>query len=133
MKNLKLLRKSHHLSQSELSHLLHISQQSICKYESGHSEANETLLIKTADFFGTSVDYLLGLCDSPTHHDAMKKDASSGNTPEEAFHMNLYRNASKEQKQAVDILLRSCVPGSKPKLPNVSDASSDKGNDTPDS
>ena len=111
MKNLKALRTNHHLSQNELSHVLHISQQSICKYENGRSEANETLLIKTADFFGTSVDYLLGRCNllssdhSPTYNSCI--------THEEIFHLNLYRTASKEQKQAVDILLKSCVNSKK--------------------
>ena len=106
MKNLKILRTSHHLSQSDLSNLLHISQQSICKYENGYSEANETLLIKTADFFGTSVDYLLGRCNSSS-------DSISGNnsriTQEETFHLNLYRIASKEQQQAINILLKGCT------------------------
>lgn len=108
MKNLKHLRTSHNLSQSELSRMLHISQQSICKYESGHSEANETLLIKTASFFGTSVDYLLGLSDSPTDSSDHQKKSFSNHTPEETFHLNLYRNVSREQQQAVDTLLKGC-------------------------
>lgn len=98
MKNLKTLRINHHLSQNELSRLLHISQQSICKYESGHSEANETLLIKIADFFGISVDYLIGHNDLPI----------SNSTPEEVLHLNLYKAVSKEQQKAVDILLKGC-------------------------
>ena len=109
MKNLKLLRKSCHLSQKELSQFLHISQQSICKYENGCAEANETLLIRTADFFGTSVDYLLGLCDSPDNSDLKPSSYPfCQSSPEENFHLNLYRNASKEQKKAVDTLLKNC-------------------------
>lgn len=106
MKNLKYLRKSYHLSQTELSQQLHISQQSICKYESGHSEATATLLIKTADFFDTSVDFLLGLSDSPLKHN----HSSSCGSAEEAVHLNLYRLASEEQRRAVDTLLKSCLP-----------------------
>lgn len=109
MKNLKFLRKSCHLSQSELSRVLHISQQSICKYESGHSEATETLLIKTADFFGTSVDFLLGLSDSPLKYDTGYPHSPSFGSAEEAIHLNLYRHASEEQRRAVDTLLRSCL------------------------
>lgn len=107
MKNLKFLRKSHHLSQTELSRLLHISQQSICKYESGHSEATETLLIKTADFFDTSVDFLLGLSDSPLKYDT--DNPTSDSSAKEAIHLNLYRHASEEQRRAVDTLLKSCL------------------------
>ena len=109
MKNLKFLRKSRHLSQSELSRLLHISQQSICKYESGHSEATETLLIKTADFFDTSVDFLLGLSNSPLKCDTVRFPSSACISPEEAIHINLYRHASREQREAVDTLLKSCL------------------------
>lgn len=107
MKNLKFLRKSHHLSQTELSRLLHISQQSICKYEGGHSEATETLLIKTADFFDTSVDFLLGLSDSPLKYN--NSYSPSCGSAEEAIHLNLYRHASEEQRRAVDTLLKSCL------------------------
>jgi transcriptional regulator with XRE-family HTH domain len=110
MKNLIFLRKSRHLSQKELSCFLHISQQSICKYENGLSEANETLLIKTANFFGTSVDYLLGLCDSPSKAGLCNASEITGSStnPNEISHLNLYRNASREQQMAVDTLLKGC-------------------------
>lgn len=62
---LKELRKSKHLSQVKLSMDLHISQNSICRYETGKREADYATLIKIADYFDVSVDYLLGRTDNP--------------------------------------------------------------------
>lgn len=111
MKNLKFLRTMHHLSQSELSHILHVSQQSICKYESGHSEAGEALLIKTADFFGTSIDYLLGR-SSLSSNTSDNISLHNTYTLEEISHLSLYKIISKEQKKAINILLKGCITSS---------------------
>lgn len=60
MKNLKSLRLSKGLSQLKLAELFNISQQSIYKYENGLAEPDIDALIKLADYFETSVDYLIG-------------------------------------------------------------------------
>ena len=60
MKNLKSLRLSKGLSQLKLAELFNISQQSIYKYENGLAEPDIDTLIKLADYFETSVDYLIG-------------------------------------------------------------------------
>lgn len=60
MKNLKKLRQEKCFSQQKLADALHISQQSIYKYENGIAIPNLETLIKMADFFETSVDYLIG-------------------------------------------------------------------------
>jgi transcriptional regulator with XRE-family HTH domain len=58
--NLKLLRTEYGLSQQELADKLEINQQSINNYENRSTEPNIELLIKLADYFQTSVDYLIG-------------------------------------------------------------------------
>lgn len=60
MKNLKLLRKECGLSQEKLAKCFEMSQQTIYKYESGLSEPDIANLIRLADYFNTSVDYLIG-------------------------------------------------------------------------
>lgn len=60
MKNLRNLRKQHNLSQQKLADILHISQQSIYKYENDITSPDLDTLIKMADFFNTSVDYIIG-------------------------------------------------------------------------
>ncbi len=58
---LKYLREDINLNQSELAKLLNISRQSISNYENGARFPNDAqLLIKIAQFFDVSIDYLLG-------------------------------------------------------------------------
>ena len=60
MKNLKALRKNQNLSQSQVSSALGIPLTTYATYEQNKATPSENMLIKLADFFGCSVDYLLG-------------------------------------------------------------------------
>ena len=57
------LREDKDLSQKELSAILGMSQTGYSKYETGENDVPTAILIKLAKFYGTSVDYLLGLTD----------------------------------------------------------------------
>lgn len=63
MENLKVLRKQHGLSQQKLANILHISQQSIYKYENDITFPDIETLKQLADFFNTSIDYIVGYTD----------------------------------------------------------------------
>lgn len=56
----KNLRLRESLTQKELARELQIPQSTIAKYEKGQLEANYKNLIKIADFFNVTIDYLLG-------------------------------------------------------------------------
>lgn len=58
--NLKKFRKDNHVSQKTLSEHLGYGGTAIANYESGRNEPSIDDLIKIADFFGISMDYLLG-------------------------------------------------------------------------
>ena len=60
MERLKELRTSKNLTQTELAKVFGCNQTAIGKYERGELEPNFSLLIKLADFFKVSVDYLIG-------------------------------------------------------------------------
>ena len=62
---LKELRKSRGISQLKLAMDLNMNQNSISRYEKGEREADYAALIRLADYFGVSVDYLLGRTDNP--------------------------------------------------------------------
>lgn len=47
---------------------LNTTQNSISRYETGEREPGIAELIRIADFFGVSVDYLLGLTDNPNRN-----------------------------------------------------------------
>lgn len=59
-KTLKELRLSKKLNQSDLAKLLNIDRTTYGKYETGDSSPDYDKLLKLADFFGVSTDYLLG-------------------------------------------------------------------------
>lgn len=63
---LKELRKQRGISQLKLAMDLAMNQNSISRYESGAREADYATLIKLADYFNVSIDYLLGRTDNPT-------------------------------------------------------------------
>lgn len=56
---LKQLRKERKISQLQLAFELNVSQNTISRYETGEREPGIAELIKMADFFNVSVDYLL--------------------------------------------------------------------------
>ncbi len=54
------LRKEKGLSQKEAAEQLGISQALLSHYEKGIRECSQSFLLKTADFYGVTCDYLLG-------------------------------------------------------------------------
>ena len=62
---LKELREKYGISQLKLAMDLNMNQNSISRYETGAREADYKTLIALADYFNTSVDYLLEHTDNP--------------------------------------------------------------------
>lgn len=62
---LKEVRKKKNISQLKLAMDLDMNQNSISRYETGEREADYATLIRFADYFGVSIDYLLGRTDNP--------------------------------------------------------------------
>lgn len=59
------LRKDADLTQDDLADILKINKHSISSYERNKSEPPDALKIAIARYFNVSVDYLLGLTDTP--------------------------------------------------------------------
>ncbi len=62
---LKELRKAKGISQLKLAMDLNMNQNAISRYENGVRQADYETLIKFADYFKVSIDYLLGRTDNP--------------------------------------------------------------------
>lgn len=62
---LKELRKSRGISQLKLALDLNMNQNTISRYETGVHQADYATLIKIADYFNVSLDYLLERTDNP--------------------------------------------------------------------
>lgn len=60
---MKDLRKSRALKQEEVAELSGIGYMSYRRYETGRREPTASILWKLADFYGVSVDYLIGRSD----------------------------------------------------------------------
>ncbi|MGY3777872.1 helix-turn-helix domain-containing protein [Isobaculum melis] len=57
------LREDLDLNQGQLAKLLNISQTTYSRYETGNLDIPSQSLIKLAQYYSTSVDYLLNLTD----------------------------------------------------------------------
>ena len=64
-KNLRALREDRDLRQKELAAVLNVSQNTYSQYENGVIALTAEVLIKLADYYGVSVDYLLDQTDNP--------------------------------------------------------------------
>ncbi|QIB26281.1 helix-turn-helix domain-containing protein [Caloranaerobacter azorensis] len=60
---IKRLRKDNNLTQDELANKLNISRSTIGMIETNKREPSNELLVKIANFFNVSIDYLLGRTD----------------------------------------------------------------------
>ncbi|MBQ8134430.1 MAG: helix-turn-helix transcriptional regulator [Clostridia bacterium] len=104
VKNLRLLRTKNNISQQQLAEIIGVTQQSINKYENHKIEPDIQTLIKLAEYFNTSVDYLIGHTD--IDH-VIETVVSYDLNREEAILIEYYRRLSKKQKHAVSILAES--------------------------
>lgn len=58
------LRIDSDLSQKKLGEILHISQRSYSHYETGSRNIPIEMLIRLADYYDTTIDYLVGRTDN---------------------------------------------------------------------
>lgn len=63
---LKQLRKTHNLTQTELGSRVGLSKAVVSKYENGLGYPTFDVLIRIANYFGVTTDYLLGVSKGKT-------------------------------------------------------------------
>lgn len=64
MNRLKLLREERGLFQKDIATLLNVSIPAVNQYESGKRDMSTETVVKLAEYFGVSTDYLLGKSDN---------------------------------------------------------------------
>ena len=64
----KELRKKNYLTQEALAKVLGVRQDAISSYERGKNYPEVRNLLILADYFGVSLDYLMGRTDDPEVH-----------------------------------------------------------------
>ena len=100
IKNLKALRNELKISQQQLADEIGVSQQSVNKYENQAVEPDIAVLIKIADYFCVSLDYLVGRTAAPDF-------AVSTVTKEEKAILAKYRVLNKKEKDIIQLLIEN--------------------------
>lgn len=118
--NIRLLRENYPISQLEFAKLLNISNSALSQYESGNRMPNDEIKLKIADFFGVSVDFLLG-----RENLKIERNDPKNNTIIDEIE-NLSPASKEELKKYIQLLkLKDTMDKSKdemssPLMPNVS-------------
>jgi len=63
-KRIRELREDCDMTQKQVAQMLGMSQTGYSKYETGENDIPTSVLIKLADFYHTTTDYLLGRTDT---------------------------------------------------------------------
>ena len=63
--HIRSLREDRDISQKEIAAILGMSQTGYSKYETGENDIPTQILIKLAEYYNTTTDYLLGRTDEP--------------------------------------------------------------------
>lgn len=104
MNNLKKLREKKNITQTRLSVEIEVSQEIISHYEIGESKPNIDNLIKIADFFHCSTDYLLNRTDNPV----MANDIDTNNAETNEL-IYKYNSLSAENKMNLNKYLEFLI------------------------
>ena len=103
VKNLRKLRISRGISQQQLADVMGTSQQSVNKYENHNVEPDISSLIKLADYFETSVDYLIGHIFSFDPHTTEDIEPTS----QELTLIQDYRRLSKDEQNSIQLIIKN--------------------------
>lgn len=99
LENLKLLRKQYKLSQKTLGEKIGMSQQSINGYENDNIEPDISTLIKIANLFETSIDYIVG---NTTIRNRIEEVKEYSLNQSELLHMENYRKLPINTRKIID-------------------------------
>lgn len=102
VKNLRLLREESGLSQQKLADMLNISQQAIFKYEKTSNEPDISTLIRLAEIFEVTVDYLIGNSEIKERN---TKRSAVMLTESETEHISRWRILPKSIQDNLDALI----------------------------
>lgn len=105
--NLRLLREEAGVSQKHLAEVIGVSQQSINKYENHNIEPDIETLIRIADFFETSVDYLIG---HTTVRRKIENVTAYELNEEESHVMEQFRRLSPKQRGCIMVVMEGYFP-----------------------
>jgi transcriptional regulator with XRE-family HTH domain len=97
LNKIRELRKEKNMTQADLAKVLKVSSRTIGFYETGDRDPDTETLGKLADYFATSIDYLLGRSD-------IRQSANYFNSSDMVFDMKYKYNEDlpKEAKDEIE-------------------------------
>ena len=104
IKNLRLLREKHGVSQQKLAEAIGLTQQSINKYENHKIEPDIATLMLIADFFHTSVDFLIGHSEAQAEREGVPVYRLNA---DEVKLINQYRQLSLKEKDSIHLVMEN--------------------------
>ena len=106
-KRLYELRETANLKQTELAEKVALRSSAISKYEKGLTQPSMDTLIKFAELFHVSTDYLLGISSIPNPY------TTENFTPKEADIILRFRRLSKENQIRIDERINTMLDNQK--------------------
>ena len=97
--NLKQIRNSKNLLQTKVAMDLSITQETVSSYETGRVLPSSDMLIRLADYYNTSVDYLLGRTKYDMPIDRIKPNNISD---KDFVILNKINNLSNDNKSKIE-------------------------------
>ena len=70
---IRQLREDKDLIQEEVGKILHLKQPHYARYETGKRDFPAEYIVKLAEFFEVSTDYIFNLTDDPTPYNRKKR------------------------------------------------------------
>ena len=95
MNRIKEIRTAKGLTMREAAKQLGLAPSTYCNYETGEREPNSEMLIRLADFYGVSIDFMIG------RDDEREVKSQMSVTKQEADLITTFRTLSAEQKELI--------------------------------
>lgn len=96
---LKNLRLQKDINQADLGRIVGVGKTTISNYETGYSVPDLDILIKLAEYFQVTTDYLLGLTDDKTQKNDDKEPVFGNLTKNEQELLEIFHRVTNEREQ----------------------------------
>ena len=103
VKNLRKLRTDAKLTQQQLGDVIGTTQQSINKYENHNVEPDIRTLIILADYFNTTIDYLVGHVPTPD----IDLPKAPELTSDEYSLIQDFRKLSQDERKSIQLIIQN--------------------------